>query len=91
MVYTGTTNDMKRRSIPAIALKKSNYYGGYYFMSLYTGKCLHRYQWTEIPIDDDVITQVSDLPEGENERKMTDNYPMFEWAPGVLITNYVSE
>ena len=22
---------------------------------------------------------------------MTDNYPIFEWVPGVLITDYISE
>ena len=60
-------------------------------MSLYTGKRLHRYQLTEIPIGDDVISQVRDLAEEENAKKMTDNYPMFEWAPGVLITDDVSE
>ena len=32
-----------------------------------------------------------DLAEGEDSNKMTDNYPMFEWAPGVLITENVSE
>ena len=60
-------------------------------MSLYTGKLLHSYQQTELPIDDDVIAQVRDLSEEENAKKMTDNYPIFEWAPGVLITENVSE
>ena len=60
-------------------------------MSKYTGKSLHRSQWTDIPIYDDVIDQVRDLSEGEDAEKMTDNYPMFEWAPGVLITDDVSE
>ena len=60
-------------------------------MSLYTGKLLHSYQQTELPIDDDVIAQVRDLAEEENAKKTTDNYPIFEWAPGVLITENVSE
>ena len=34
MVFIGTTNDIKRRSVPAIALNESNDHGGYYFMSL---------------------------------------------------------
>ena len=25
------------------------------------------------------------------QKNITDNYPMFEWAPGVLITDNVSE
>ena len=32
-------------------------------MSLYTGKRLHRYQCTELPIDDHVIVQGIDLAE----------------------------
>ena len=55
LVYVGKSNDMKKRSVPSIALKSSNDVGGYYFMSLYTGKKLHSYVWTELPIDDDVI------------------------------------
>ena len=60
-------------------------------MSLYTGKHLHSYQWTELPIYYDVIAQVIDLDEEENANKMTDNYLMFEWAPSVLITEDVIE
>ena len=82
---------MKRRIVPAIALKKSNDHLGYYFMILYTGKLLHRYQWTEIPIYDDVIAQVRDLSDGEDAKKMMNKYPMFEWAPGALTTEDVSE
>ena len=91
MVYTGTTNDTKRRSVPSIAIKKSDNHGGRYFMSLCTGKLLHSYQWTKLTIYDEIIAQVIDLAEVEDAKKLTDNYPMFEWAPGVLITEYVSE
>jgi hypothetical protein len=54
-VYTGTTNTMKSRSVPGIALGPSNESGGYFFMSLYTRKRLHSYHWKELPIDQDVI------------------------------------
>ena len=64
MVYTGTKNDTKRRSVPSIALNESNDCGSRYFMSLYTGNLLHRYRCTEIPIDDRLIYQVRDLAEG---------------------------
>ena len=60
-------------------------------MSLYTGKILHSYQFTELPIDDDVISKVRDLAEEDNVDKTTENYLMFEWAPGVLITDDVSK
>ena len=46
MFYTGKTNDMKRRSVSAIILNEPKEHGGHYFMILYTGKCLHSYQWT---------------------------------------------
>ena len=60
-------------------------------MSLYTGKRIKSYKWTELPIDDDVIDQLRYLADGEDANKMTDNYPIFEWASGVLITDDVSE
>ena len=83
MVYIGTTNTMKRRSVPAVALNESNDRGGHYFMNLYTGKRLHSYAWEELPIDDDVIEQVEFLARKEKAPVMTDGYPMFEWQPGV--------
>ena len=55
MVYTGTSNSIKSRSVPGIALKPSNNECGQYFISLYTGKRAHFYIWEEFPIDDEVI------------------------------------
>ena len=63
IVYTGTKNNIKRSIITAIAFKESNDHGRHYCMSIYTGKHLHNYQWTELPIDDDTIAQVRDLSE----------------------------
>ena len=60
----GGENDIKRRSVPDIALNKSNDHGGHYFMIIYTVNCLRGYKWTGIKIDDDVIAQVRDLAEG---------------------------
>jgi len=40
-VYMGTTNDGTPRSVSSIALRPSNERGGYYFMSLDTGRRLH--------------------------------------------------
>ena len=54
-------------------------------MSLYTGKRLHSYNWQELPIDDETINRVEDLAKAEKAKRLTDNYPMFEWAPGVPI------
>ena len=50
MVYVGTKNDLSTRTEPCIALRDSNDAGGFYFMSLKTGKRLHANKWTEVPI-----------------------------------------
>lgn len=45
LVYIQTSNDMKARSVPAIALSEPNQKGGHYFMSLHIGKKIHAYVW----------------------------------------------
>ena len=60
-VYIGITNSTKQRTIGAIALRPENERGGYYFMSLATGKQLHDFIWTELPINDQVISRINDL------------------------------
>ena len=44
MVYIGTKNNMKARSVPGLALSPSNEWGGHYFMSLLTGRKIHGYK-----------------------------------------------
>ena len=82
LVWVRTTNTMKRRAIPSITLKSSNRCGGYYFMSLNTGRRLHSYHWTQLPIPDDVIERVETMAEKENQPLLVDNVTMFEWQPG---------
>ena len=89
MVYVGTTNTIQRRAVPAIALNESNDHCGYYFMNLYTGKRLHSYNWEELPIDNDTIERVEELAKNEKAKRLTDNYPLFEWAPGVPIVDEI--
>ena len=60
-VYIGITNNKKQRTIGAIVLRPGNVRGGYYFMSLATGKQLHDFIWTELPINDQVISRINDL------------------------------
>ena len=79
MVYTGTNNKMDARSIPAIALNSSNEHGGHYFMSLYSGKRIHSYEWKELPIDEEVIARVEELAEEEEAPEMKRGYPIFTW------------
>ena len=87
LVYTDTTNDMKSRAVPAIALRRSNNAGGHYFMSLYSGKRIHGYRWKELPIDDYVISRVEELAEAEKQPLMHNGLPNFEWSPGTPITD----
>ena len=61
LVYTGTYNDMKGSAVPVIVLRMSNNFDGYYFMSLYTDKCIHGYHWKEPPVDEYVINRVESL------------------------------
>ena len=82
LVYTSTSNDMKSRAVPAIALKRSNNAGGHYFMSLYSGKRIHGYKWKELPVDDYVIARVEELAEGEKQPLIRNGMPIFEWGPG---------
>ena len=44
LVYTNTSNDIKTRDVPGIALRSSNSAGGHYFMSLYSRKRIHGYK-----------------------------------------------
>jgi hypothetical protein len=82
-VYESTTNTTKSRSIGVVALKPSNERGGYYFMSLSTGRRLHCYQWTELPVPDYVIDRVEEMAAREKQPVMTNGHPIFEWRPGV--------
>ena len=55
-------NSMAPRTTGAIALRPTgNAEGGYYFMSLTTGRKLSRDRWTEMPMPNEVITQVESL------------------------------
>ena len=60
-------------------------HGGNYFMSLSSGKRLHIYGWTELPIDNDVIEQVKQFYSYEKVPLVKDKYPRFEWVPGIPI------
>ena len=45
MFHIGTTNTMKTICVPKIALKVSNNSGWYYFMNIFTGKRMNKYNW----------------------------------------------
>ena len=85
MCYTQTSNDMKTRAVPGVALSEANEKGGQYFMNLHTGKRIHAFAWKELPVPDWVIEKVEEMAEIEGQPKMTDRTPLFEWAPGVPV------
>ena len=85
MVYVGTRNDMTSRSVPAIALQESNDFGGFYFMSLKTGKRIHSNKWSQLPIREDVVKKVQHLADLENQPKMKRGELLFEWEPGLEV------
>ena len=85
-LYRSTDKNPRSRSVGAIALIPSKKQGGYWFMSLKTGHKLHRYNWIELPISDDVIDRVEQLVEDQGQPLM-DNGPIFEWNPGDLIVD----
>ena len=55
-------NSMATRTIGAITLGPDNsQQGGYWFMSLNTGKKIHRRNWTPLPMSDEVVSRVEQL------------------------------
>ena len=58
-VPANKTNNNGTRTTGAIALYPSgNAQGSWYFMSLETGKRIHRYDWDILPISKDVLDRV---------------------------------
>ena len=54
-------NDMKSRTLGAIATRPSNDAGSYYFISLQTGRRINRRSWTSLPMPEAVVSQVHRL------------------------------
>jgi len=81
---------MRQRSIGAIAPRPSNERGGFYFMSLNTGRLIHAFTWEELSIDDHVITRVVQLAEADGAPLMN-NGPIFEWRPDIPVIIYEDE
>ena len=60
-LFEGTNNTQHRRSVGAVALNPQNEKAGYYFMFLITGRKLHGFIWTELPIAEWLITRFKEL------------------------------
>jgi hypothetical protein len=62
-------NSQLPRTKGAICLGPTgNLQGGYFFMSLSSGKKIKRYSWDEIPMPDTVIDRVNELGKGQPEQ-----------------------
>jgi len=78
----GATNTNQPRTVGAIALHPSNnLQGGWYFMSLDTGRRIHRRQWTKLPVSSDVIKRVDELADKENQSLVSTNFK-YSWDKG---------
>ena len=79
---------MATRSTSAIALHPiGNERGGYYFMSLATGEHINRRIWTEFLMSNDIIARVKEMALEQGQPLLKRGGPLFEWIPGVMITN----
>ena len=69
-VHEEHDNSMVSRTTGAIALRPTgNVQGGYFFMSLTTGRKLIRSHWTELPVPMDVVNRVHDLARKGNANR----------------------
>ena len=73
--YGKTTNDQTTRTVGAIALYPSgNTSGGWFFMSVLSGKVLHRYSWTKMTITQDVLQRLTDMAINEGQGLVGDYF-----------------
>jgi hypothetical protein len=85
-VYDGTSNDTKSRTLGAIATNPTgNSSGDYFFMSLATGKRIHRRAWTVIPISDSVISRVEAIAHNENMPLVDTDALLSEYDPDEIV------
>ena len=49
------------------------------------------YEWTDLPIDNNVIEQVKQLYSVEKGPLVKDKYPMFEWELGIPLLDETQE
>ena len=85
MAYKGTQNNMSARAVPAIALRESNEFGGFYFMSLDTGNRFHSRKWDTLPISSQAIDKVHQIADSDNQPLMNNDPFLFETTPGNIL------
>ena len=84
-VYDGTSNDTKSRTLGAITLNPTgNSSGDYYFMSLATGRKIHRRSWTELPISEAAISRVEAIALEEGMPTVDEDNMISEYDPDAI-------
>jgi hypothetical protein len=80
------TNTPKARSLGAITLTPTgNANGDYYFLSLATGACISRHQWTVLPMPESAIARVETLAKDEGQPLIQERGLVVEWRPDHAI------
>ena len=78
------TNTNEERTTSTIGLYPSgNLQGGWIFMSLNTGRVLHRKQWKKLPITNKIIHRVEEMAEKENQPYIATNFK-YRWSNGAV-------
>jgi hypothetical protein len=83
---------MQTRTTGAIILTATgNAQGGYYFLSLATGRKLSRQQWDALPVPmpDGVIAAVENMARAEQQPLIGQGAPLFKWSPRVEIQDLI--
>ena len=60
-------------------------------MSLETGRKIHSRKWMELPVDESVIDTVETIASDQKQPFMPDNFPIFEWGPGIVVDDIVCD
>ena len=80
------TNTPKARSPGAITLTPTgNANGDYFFLSLTTGACISRHQWTVLPMPESAIARVETLAKDEGQPLIQERGLVVEWRPDHAI------
>ena len=56
-------------------------------MSLTTGERLNRRSWTELPMENIVISAIEAIFLSNGQPALGRDGPLFEWRPGILLNN----
>jgi hypothetical protein len=86
------TNNTDARTIGGIAMSHlGSTDGGYDFVSLSTGECIQRKQWTKVPMPEWVVEYIENMAEAKKQKLFVEGEPLWEWRPGVMINDVENE